>query len=134
MRFFIVLTLCLYASIMASCSHQTGTDQRRPADEASGKQLYQWMQTRVEMMVRHKASCSDMAQTLIKSQNEARTQLKKWRAQGAGEWLKLHAQHNQDFDKELTRLISKGDLVYYHCAYQESFRNQLANGADFTEP
>ena len=134
MRFFIVLIVVLYVSIIASCSHQAGTDQRRPADEASGKQLYQWMQARVEMMVRHKASCSDMAQALIQSQNEAGAQLKNWRTQGAGEWLKVHAQHNQEFDKELTRLISKGDLVYYHCAYQESFRNQLVNGAEATEP
>ena len=76
-----------------------------------------------------------MAQALIKSQKEAAAQLKKWRALGAGEWLKLRAQHNQEFDQELTRLISKGDLVYYHCAYQESFRNQLANGVShLTEP
>ena len=123
---FVLFYLCCSLSILG-CSGSGNDPQIRPADPTSGEQLYQWMKTRVDIMVRHKANCSDMAQALIKSQREAASQLDLWRAQGAGEWLKLNAQRNPKFDHELTRLIAKGDLVYYHCAYQAVFRQQLAN-------
>ena len=113
-----------YAFTMVSCSDHDA--YRRPADADSGRQLYQWMQTRVELMVRHKANCSDMARALIKSHQEATPQLKIWSDRGAGEWLKRQAQINPKFGQELTRLIAKGDLVYYHCAYQDTFRAQLS--------
>ena len=120
--FYLHCSLC-----MSGCSGGSNDTQVSPADPTSGKQLYQWMKTRVDIMVRHKANCSDMAQALIKSQRESASQLDLWRAQGAGKWLKLNAQRNPTFDHELTRLIAKGDLVYYHCAYQAVFRQQLAN-------
>jgi hypothetical protein len=112
-----------YAFMVVSCSDHNA--YRRSADADSGRQLYQWMQTRVELMIRHKANCSDMARALIESHQKATTQLKVWSDRGAGEWLKRQAQLNPKFGQELTRLIAKGDLVYYHCAYQDAFRAQL---------
>ena len=112
-----------YTFTMGSCSDHDV--YQHSADADSGRQLYQWMQTRVELMVRHKANCSDMARALVESHREATTQLKIWSDRGAGEWLKQQAQVSPKFGQELTRLIAKGDLVYYHCAYQDAFRAQL---------
>ena len=114
---------------LLSCSDHSRATHQRPADAVSGKQLYQWMKSQVEIMVEHKANCSDMAQALIQSQRKAKSRLENWKMKGAGEWLKQHAQVNPQFDRELTRLIAKGDLVYYHCAYQETFRDQLMRKA-----
>ena len=121
---FTAWTLLIFFSLL-NCSDYGQANHQRTADPMSGMQLYQWMKSQVELMVKHKANCGDMAQALIQSQFDVRSQLESWKAKGAGEWLKQHAQINPQFDRELTRLIAKGDLVYYHCAYQEAFRNQL---------
>ncbi len=87
--------------------------------------LLAWLKHRVDLLVKHKADCQDMALALFKDQAAYKQQLNEWRKLKAGSALAQRAIKNSEFSRSLNQLILKGDLVHSYCAYQSDFREQL---------
>lgn len=87
------------------------------------QEFMQWLDKRVDLMIRYKASCQQMADALHRDHKMMMSKLKKWREQGLGELLAKRAVSDPSFSQKLTQQILKADLVYSYCAYQVSFRD-----------
>lgn len=110
----------------ASCSPLKMDDQSISQEEVKASQaLFEWLESRVELMIKNKANCEDMARELAKDQLKMKLQLRQWRSIGAGDILTRRAANSPEFERELTQLVLKGDLVHSYCAYQSNFRDQL---------
>jgi hypothetical protein len=119
----------LTAGLLTACD-----PGRRPSilnDEGAreaGLKSLAWMERRVGLMVESKASCEQMAGSLLTHDRASLEELKRWRAAGAQEWLIARSQTDAEFERALSELITKGDLVYSYCAFFEDFRHILAQG------
>ena len=91
----------------------------------SSNELLNWLDNRVDILVKYKANCRNMAFALVKDQNDYSDKLKVWRKLGAGKILAQRAVKDIVFARRLNQLILKGDLVHSYCAYQSEFRELL---------
>ena len=91
----------------------------------ASNELLEWLSRRVDMLVKYKANCRNMALALVKDQTDYADKLKTWRKLGAGQVLAQRAIKDLEFARKLNQLILKGDLVHSYCAYQSDFRDLL---------
>ena len=109
-----------------SCLSVKPSEQSISSEEMKASQdLLVWLESRVDIMVKNKASCENMARELAKDQMAMQPQLKQWRQAGIGAVLTRRAAAQPELERELTQLVLKGDLVHSYCAYQSNFRDQL---------
>ena len=91
----------------------------------ASEELFTWLEHRVELLVKYKANCENMALALMQDQKVYAQKLKHWRKLKAGEVLAQRGIKNIEFSRKLNQVILKGDLVHSYCAYQSSFRKLL---------
>jgi len=119
----LTLTLC----ISCSDADQSGAALLRDAQAAAaGEASFSWLKARVEMMVEHKADCAVMAEHLREDDRRSASSREQWRAARAQEWLIAKSAVDFEFQKELSEVITRGDLVYSFCAFFEDFRSRLS--------
>ena len=94
------------------------------AKEAARESL-KWMTDRVDLMVKHKADCDEMARQIARHQLASQDQVNAWRAAKAQEWIEAQARFQPEYKQRLTTLIAKGDIVYSYCSYYMTFRSTL---------
>jgi hypothetical protein len=94
------------------------------AKEAARDSL-KWMTDRVDLMVKHKADCDEMARQIARHQLASQDQVSAWRAAKAQEWIEAQARFQPEYKQRLTTLIAKGDIVYSYCSYYMTFRATL---------
>lgn len=117
--------LCLLVSV--ACSEEPSGPQvlRDPVAAEAGKASFEWMTRRVELMVAHKADCVQMAEQLIEDDKLSASQRAQWRSVKAQEWLIARSASDFEFQKRLSEVITRGDLVFSFCAFFEDFRARL---------
>jgi hypothetical protein len=109
-----------------SLASEHQVSQTKEASEA----LLSWLKHRVDLMVKTKASCEQMAIALSNDQIKNKDKIKRWRALKAGQTLAQRATIDLEFGRALNQLILKGDLVHSYCAYQSRFRDRLKSLLD----
>ena len=68
-----------------SCLSVKPSEQSISSEEMKASQdLLVWLESRVDLMVKNKASCENMARELAKDQMAMQPQLKQWRQAGIG--------------------------------------------------
>ena len=124
-----LLWISLTLSPLACSTPFTEREQREllsdPVAQEAGELTLAWMRERVELMVRNKGTCALMAEALLKDDQESEALRASWREARAQEWLIARAAQDPDFQRELSALITKGDLVFSFCAFFEDFRRRL---------
>lgn len=140
------LTLLHLSLFCLGCADQS-FDVSSSIDQKSEREVFKWMEDRVDLILQHKSDCSAMAEALIKHHITTQDQVARWKALGADRWLRREAGERSraeltptserygvnsikhgSLDKELTHLITRGDLIYYHCASQVWFQGRLRSG------
>ena len=91
----------------------------------ASEELLAWLEQRVELLVKHKANCQNMALALVQDQKNYAQKLKHWRNLEAGKALAQRGVKNIEFSRKLNQVILKGDLAHSYCAYQSDFRELL---------
>ena len=120
------LSLCLAGQLSCTGAEIEEEALLRDAVAArAGKDALTWMKSRVDLMVRHKANCAVMAEQLLEDDKRTEEQRRAWREARAQEWLIAKSAGDFEFQKELSELITRGDLVFSFCAFFEDFRDRL---------
>lgn len=124
----LLLTLAFALSILLSaCDINSVSKLNHAQAYEESEALLTWLEERVDLLVKHKADCSEMAQALVAHQKKHQEQINHWHKIAAGQMLANRALQDQALDRRLKKLILKGDLVHSYCAYQSNFRDLLKN-------
>lgn len=116
--------------ILTTGDRSLASDHQVSQTKEASKALHSWLKHRVDLMVKTKASCEQMAIALSNDQIKNKDKIKRWRALEAGQALAQRATIDPEFGRTLNQLILKGDLVHSYCAYQSRFRDRLKSLLD----
>lgn len=125
-----VSLLFFLVAIGTGCMSQDFDEEiilRDPIAAQAGKASFAWMKARVDLMVQNKANCGQMAELLLENDRQTDAQRKAWRTEGAQAWLVAKSASDFEFQKELSEVITRGDLVFSFCSFFEDFRTRLKN-------
>lgn len=120
-----LMLLCVTFILSCSVGEADSGVLRDPDAAQAGKASLEWMKRRVDLMVKHKADCLKMAEMLLEDDRQSEAQRADWRAVGAQRWLIARSASDFEFQKELSEVITRGDLVFSFCAFFEDFRMRL---------
>jgi len=117
--------LCVALSLGCSQGGAEADVLRDPSAAQAGKASFEWMKRRVDLMVKHKADCLKMAELLLEDDRAHEAERATWRSAGAQRWLIARSASDFEFQKELSEVITRGDLVFSFCAFFDDFRARL---------
>ena len=114
--------IILHSAVSCTQASSAASEENFELLSEESQEFMSWLNQRVDLMIRHKASCQQMAQALYDDHLATRAKRQKWKELKLGNTLAKRSIIDPQFGQLLTQQIMKGDLVYSYCAYQSSFR------------
>ena len=101
-----------------------------PLSAAEFKTFTDWLNTRVDLLIKHKASCSDLATALVNHALSTQKQVQSWQETHLDQRLIEYMYTRPNDEKLIKALLQKGGMVYSFCAFFPSFHNHLRRGIE----